>query len=280
MLLSTKRKGIGLIMHHYIITVSYDGSSFNGWQRLSENDNTIQHIIEKTLSGLLLENISLRASGRTDAGVHAICQTADFFCRHCPDDDLLYAANKELPKTIKITSLTPVSGNFHSRKSALSKTYVYALSLSPVKDVFGRKYVYSPADSPVNTTIAPKNNSTNTDFNIDIDKIRQAATLLTGTHDFSAFTTDKTPGKSHVRTIFSIDINIHTTKSGKKILLMEFTGSGFLYNMVRILSGTLLYCGLGKITPDSIPELLQSGLRCNAGPTLPGYALFLKKVHY
>ncbi len=272
-------------MKHYAIKISYDGSSFNGWQRLKNNNNTIQQTIEDVIG------VHISGSGRTDAGVHAKCQYADFFYDKIEDlDTFLKNINDKLPLSIRIFSIKEVNNDFHSRKSAISKTYSYYISLDSKSDVFESKYVYNIANAPINYNFNSNNikqTSTNNCYNIvNLENMNKACRYLCGTHDFSAFTSDKTPNKSHIRTIYNIDISINNVlgndifNSNKQTLKISITGDGFLYNMVRIICGTLLYCGLSRINADNIPTILQSKTRKNAGPTLPSNALFLEDVVY
>lgn len=262
-------------MEHYVITIAYDGSDFNGWQRLKTRTDTVQAVLEEAVSKYFKEIIKITGSGRTDAGVHAVSQTADFYCNNkskllpCTDD-----INKLLPSTIRITSLKSASSDFHSRKSAVSKTYAYCISLNKKCDVFTSKYVCNPTAAPVMYGCPDDY------IHLNVKAMEQAAKILTGTYDFSAFTTDKTTGKSHIRTINYIKLSTLRQPSGKDILVIKYNGNGFLYNMVRIISGTLLLVGLNKISPDSVDGILQSRLRRNAGPTLPANALFLCEVQY
>lgn len=261
-------------MYHYILQISYDGTAYNGWQRLKDTPNTIQGRLETMLSALLPEPVTLRGSGRTDAGVHALAQTADFFCSTPFDPaDLLQKANDRLPSDIRILSISLAPKGFHSRKSCVQKTYAYCISLDARPDVFILRYLYHPARSPLMITPCPDK------LNIpDVSAMRKAAQLLTGTHDFSAFTTDKSD-RSHIRTLSAIGIKI-IQKRQSTLLAIIFTGDGFLYNMVRILAGTLLEIGYGKKPPEAISDILASGKRENAGPTLPSNALFLCRTDY
>ena len=262
------------MINHYIITIQYDGAAHNGWQRLKSQPNTVQQIVEDTLSELLKEPIKISGSGRTDSGVHAVCQYADFFCNKKFSakelDEFPYAVNSILPGSIAVTSITHTDKNFHSRKSCTGKTYAYCVSLDLKPDVFIRKYLYCPSDTPLRL-------SEKTSFNMEA--MKNAADFLCGTHDFSAFTSDKSKEKSFVRTIREIKI-YEKAVNQRKILIMEFTGDGFLYNMVRILSGTLLWAGLGKIKSENIPDIIMKGDRALAGPTLPPNGLFLVKPYY
>lgn len=273
-------------MNHYLIIVTYDGSAFSGWQRLKDNSNTIQQTLESMLSDYTRENIRIHGSGRTDAGVNAYRQYADFFCQSDLNTILsggnseliCELLNQKLPDGLRILTLQKIAQEFHSRKSCISKTYQYRLSLNTKSDVFTRKYCYQPYDPAYPDTDLLTNEGQLK--SPDLAAMKIAASYLIGTHDFSAFTTDKTPEKSHVRTITSIEIKPVTLISGQKILLMQFTGNGFLYHMVRILAGTLLETGYHKRSAHTIPDILKAGVRKNAGPTLPAHALFLYDVQY
>jgi tRNA pseudouridine38-40 synthase len=270
-------------MKHYFITISYDGSAHSGWQRLKDNTDTIQGILENAFSKLFCENIKITGSGRTDAGVHALCQCADFYMQgslvsnqYGTAENAISAVNELLPGSIRVTSFmelkNPVRPPFHSRKSCIKKTYAYLVSLETKPCVFTRKYVYNPCDTPLRLP-------TGSVFEPDFENMKKSADILLGTHDFRAFTSDKSADKSFVRTIESIKFHVKEIL-GSRVLVMEFTGNGFLYNMVRILAGTLLFAGLGKLTPRNIENALTSGNRQLAGPTLPPEGLFLVKPYY
>lgn len=261
-------------MYHYILKTCYDGTAYNGWQRLKSTPNTIQGRLEETLSTLLLEPVTLRGSGRTDAGVHALAQTADFFCTMPVDLAVfLQNANELLPADIRILTAAPAPKGFHSRKSCIQKTYAYCISLDARPDVFTTRYLYHPTQPPLMLDF--RQNKPNVP---DMNAMQKAAGLLTGTHDFSAFTSDKS-NRPHIRTLSAIDLNIMQKGQGT-MLVMCFTGDGFLYNMVRILAGTLLETGYGKQKPEAIPDIMASRKRENAGPTLPANALFLSRTDY
>ncbi len=250
---------------YYKITIQYDGLAYKGWQRLPDNPKTIQQTIENTLSEFTNETIHISGSGRTDAGVSAVGQTANFECKKELNINSLQYINNLLPCDIRITQIESVSKSFHARKSAVSKTYAYCIALDDNEkpDVFASKYLYTPHQGKLN-----------------LKKMRSCADNLIGTHDFSAFTTEKRKDKSHIRTITDITFDITETVSGKKILIIKVSGNGFLYNMVRIIAGTLVFAGVGKINPMDIPNIIQSKKRINAGPTLPSNALFLCEVRY
>lgn len=250
---------------HYKICIQYDGLSYKGWQRLPDNPKTIQETIENALSALTGEAIHISGSGRTDAGVSAKGQVADFFCSKALDVSCLLNLNSLLPSDISVTDISEVPYEFHARKSATLKTYAYCIALDDnIKpDVFAARYLYTPHQG-----------------NLNLEAMQQAANYIVGTHDFSAFTTDKRKDKSHVRTVTDIQFETITCTNGSDILIIKVTGNGFLYNMVRIICGTLIFAGVGKIAPNHIPEILKSRKRINAGPTLPSNALFLCKVYY
>lgn len=253
----------GNLSMKYKIIIQYDGLGYKGWQRLPHEPKTIQQTVETVLNTLLNETIELTASGRTDAGVSALRQTAAFECSAVLNArTFLKSVNEILPDDIAITDISRANRHFHPRKDAIVKTYAYCISLDPKPDVFIARHIYVPETTALN-----------------IYAMEQAAKHLCGTHDFSAYTTDKSD-KCHIRTINDISLTLHTRPSGKNMLVICFTGNGFLYNMVRILSGTILEAGLGHINASDIPAITNSLKRENAGPTLPSNALFLCDVLY
>lgn len=244
-------------MQNYKITVSYDGTKYNGWQRQGNTKNTIQEKFENVLSAMCGESIEIHASGRTDAGVHALCQVANFKCKteyNC--NEVMDYLNKYLPEDILVTSVSKVHERFHARLNATAKTYEYSISVGK-PDVFRRKYVYRADSVP------------------DIRKMQNAAGKFLGTHDFKGFSSVKKTNKSTVRTISCIDI---TETDG--IINITLTGTGFLYNMVRIICGTLYDIGTGKLSPDIIDGVFESMVRADAGTTLPPCGLKLVEVFY
>ena len=246
-------------MFHYKCCVSYDGSRYNGWQKQNNTHNTIQEVIENTI-GSLYSPVSIRAAGRTDAGVHALCQVFDFYIEKKIDfEQFIINMNEMLPNDIRILQIDSVSKAFHSRKSAISKTYMYQFDLREVPQVFIRKYAYHIDNAQ----------------NLSIEAICSAANHLCGSHDFSAFTNDKRASINKVRRIDSIEIIVEND-----LLKMYYTGEGFLYNMVRILTGTLLEVGLGQRTPESLITLLNSKDRSQAGFLMPANGLFLVDIKY
>ncbi len=244
-------------MRNLRLDICYDGTRYKGWQRLSAGDSTIQGKLEDTLSRLLGEDIQVSASGRTDAGTHAVGQVVNFHCTSdMPCEEILASLRQYLPEDIGVYSCKDASERFHARLNAKTKTYRYRLWNSNAPCVFDRKYVHVDTRS------------------FDLDKMRQAALLYVGTHDFSAFCGNKNMKKSTVRAIQSFDI----CRQGEE-LVFTVTGNGFLQHMVRIMVGTLLEVGSGERIPDSIPALF-GGVRADAGPAVPACGLCLMEVTY
>ena len=244
-------------MRNVRLDICYDGTRYRGWQRLSTTDNTIQQKIETALSRILDEPVELTGSGRTDAGTHAAGQVANFHCSsQMPCEEILSQLRRYLPEDIGIYSCRNVSQRFHARLNAKTKTYCYRLWNSESPCVFDRKYVYTD----------PRG--------LEIDKMRKAAQLFLGQHDFSAFCANKNMKKSTVRYIHSL--NIEQTRNE---IVFTVTGNGFLHHMVRILVGTLLEVGRGERAVESIPELFGAK-RAQAGELLPSCGLCLMEVTY
>ncbi len=253
-------------MKNYKITIQYDGTAYNGWQVQNNTDNTIQGKLEHILSRLSGEHIDVNGSGRTDAGVHAYGQVANFHMDppegQTPEDILLYI-NRYLPEDIAVTDIEEVDDRFHARLSAKSKTYRYRLQVSPIADPFSKRYVYTYLDAP-----------------LDIDSMRKAAKLLIGEHDFRSFCGNKHMKKSTVRTITDITIDSVYDSHGVKEIAIDYTGDGFLQNMVRIITGTLIEVGTNRRTPESIADTLAALDRATAGYTAPPQGLCLMEVQY
>ena len=244
-------------LNNYKFLVQYDGTRYSGWQKQGNTGNTIQGKLEKAISGLLGESIEVAGSGRTDAGVHARGQVANFRTeQRLEPDKFCGKLNDALPEDISVSQLTVASPRFHARLSAKEKTYRYTIQNSPVTDVFSRKYEYKMTDK------------------LKVSAMEQAAEYLIGTHDFKGFSAGHTK-KSTIRHIRSIEI----CQEGSKIYL-TFTGNGFLYNMVRILVGTLIEVGRGERLPESISEVLKTQDRTKAGFTAPPQGLCLMEVKY
>ena len=244
-------------MRNLRLEICYDGTRYRGWQRLSETDNTIQGKLETALSRILGETIEISGSGRTDAGVHARAQVANFHCESTMStEEILSNLRRYLPEDIGIYSCKEASPRFHARLNAKEKTYLYRIWNSDKPCVFERRFV---AQFPEK---------------LDVEAMRAAAVYLCGEHDFSAFCGNPKFKKSTVRYIRSIDIS----HSGDELRL-EVTGNGFLHSMVRIIVGTLLEAGRGERKADSIPELFGTK-RANAGFLAPAQGLCLQEVYY
>ena len=239
------------------LDICYDGTRYRGWQRLSDTDNTIQGKLEATLSRILGESVEVSGSGRTDAGAHAACQVVSFHCESSmPCEKLLSELRRYLPEDIGIYSCKETHPRFHARLNCKGKTYRYRVWNSDAPCVFDRRFVY----------ILPEK--------LDVEQMEKAAGYLLGEHDFSAFCANKKMKKSTVRRIDDITIN----RTGEE-LVFSFTGNGFLYNMVRIMVGTLLEVGQHKREPDTIPQLFGAK-REQAGPLVPAQGLCLTEVTY
>ena len=244
-------------MRNLRLDLCYDGTRYRGWQRLTGVDNTIQGKLEQTLSRILGEEIEISGSGRTDAGAHALGQVANFRCESpMASDEILSQLRRYLPEDIGIYSCREVHPRFHARLNAKTKTYRYRIWNSENPCVFERRYV----------TVLPEK--------LDLPAMRQAASLLEGEHDFSAFCAAKGKKKSTVRQVHRIEIQ----RKGEELEL-TFTGNGFLYNMVRIMVGTLVEVGMGLRTPESVSQLFGVG-RAEAGRLMSAQGLCLMEVTY
>lgn len=244
-------------MKNYKITVQYDGTRYRGWQRQGNTKNTIQERFENVLQRMCGHPVEIYASGRTDGGVHALAQIANFKCHtEMAEKDIMEYLNKYLPEDILVTWVEEADARFHSRLNAVSKTYEYRLAVKK-PDVFIRKYVYTVDAVP------------------DVEKMRRAAQKLLGTYDFKGFSSVGKTKKSTIRTINSIEI-----AENDGIIKIAVNGSGFLYNMVRIICGTLYEIGTGELSEDTIDSVFESGDRKMAGTTLPACGLVLKEVFY
>ena len=245
-------------MRTFKLTLCYDGTRYRGWQKQGNTSNTIQAKLETLLSRLLDQPIEVQGSGRTDAGVHAAGQVASFRADtelSCPE--ILYGLREYLPEDIGALSVTEMGGRFHARLSAADKTYIYRVWNSETPCVFERKYVY----------VYPRP--------LDIDAMQAAADRLCGRHDFAAFSTGKKRGNAATRTLHSVEVE----RVGEEVRL-RFCADGFLYNMARILTGTLLEIGAGERSADCVDEIFAAGERAKAGFTAPARGLCLESVRY
>lgn len=245
-------------MRNFKIVLSYDGTRYKGWQRLGDGENTLQAKLEQVVSRMVGEKIEVIGSGRTDAGVHALGQVANFHADTAlSTDEILRYLRTYLPEDVGVLSVEEADSRFHSRLNAAGKTYRYRIWNSAEPCVFERKYVWRVPEA------------------LDISAMEQAARLLEGTHDFLAFCSNKHFKKSSVRTIHSICLR----REGP-MLVIDVTGSGFLYNMVRIIVGTLVEVGCGKRSAQDMDRILATRMRENAGAMAPACGLFLLEVQY
>jgi tRNA pseudouridine38-40 synthase len=245
-------------MKNFKITIEYDGSVYHGWQRQAMG-RTIQGEIESALTTMLGNRISVIGSGRTDAGVHALNQTANFICiTPLGPEVFLKGLNSLLPKDIVITSCESVPDRFHARYDVKSKTYHYRILNRLLPAAIYRQYAWH---------IRKK---------LDLNAMKNALRYIAGRHDFSAFEGSGSPRKDSVRCIMTADLL--RTEDGYLILTLE--GDGFLKFMVRNIVGTLVDVGLGKLTPDDFKQILASKNRNLAGITAPAHGLFLMDVKY
>ena len=245
-------------MKNYKFVIQYEGTRYQGWQKQVSTENTIQGKMEAVLSKMVGSPVEIDGSGRTDAGVHAYGQVANaHFDTKLATEEILEYVNRYLPEDIAIISVEEVGERFHARLNASEKTYLYRVMCSDIPHIFDRRYVY----------VMPKA--------LDLDLMRQAAQLLKGTHDFKGFSTKKKMKKSTVRTITDLEIE----QVGDEVRFL-YKGNGFLYHMVRILTGTLLEIGRGERSMDSIQEIFASKNRELAGELVPGKGLTLVEVKY
>ncbi|OXT06214.1 tRNA pseudouridine(38-40) synthase TruA [Thermoanaerobacterium thermosaccharolyticum] len=244
-------------MRNIVLVIEYDGTNYHGWQ-IQKNVVTIQETITKAIKKITNEDVDLIGSSRTDAGVHALHQVANFkTCTNIPTSKIPNALNSVLPADIVIKDAFEADMDFHSRYSAKGKRYKYI--------IYNRRF-----SSPI-----LKNYSWHISKSLDVEKMRESLKYLEGTHDFSAFKASGSSVKSPVRTVRDISLK----KNGFNVEF-EIEADGFLYNMVRIIVGTIVDVGLGKINPIDVKEILDSKNRCMAGKTAPPQGLFLTKIYY
>lgn len=249
-------------MRNIRMTIQYDGSRYKGWQKQNIKGmdvSTIQGKIENVLSKMTGEEIQVIGCGRTDTGVHADKYTANFKTNSNKNiKDMSKYLHEFLPEDISVISLRDVSDRFHSRLNAISKTYVYTIDNNRFANVFIKKYAY------------------HVEGQLNIEKMKEASKYFIGTHDFKGFSGVKDKSKkSTVRTINYINI---TEKDN--IIKIEYNGNGFLINMLRILSGTLINVGKGQIEPEDIKKMLQSKQRSELAVKAPAKGLCMKEVNY
>lgn len=239
------------------ITLEYDGSRYHGWQK-QNNVITIQETVEKAIEKITGEDIKIIGSGRTDAGVHAKAQVANFNTNtSIPIEKLPYAINSQLPKDIVVNSAKIVPETFHAQKSAISKIYTYTIYNAPFPSPLKRHYVY----------FYPKH--------LDVEEMKKASKYFIGKHDFASFKSAGSDVKTTVRYIENLEV-----RANGNLITIKMKADGFLYNMARIIAGTLLDVGLYRKKPEDISYIIKSRDRRLAGKTLPPQGLCLEKVIY
>lgn len=245
-------------MQNIKLTIEYDGRKYLGWQRLGDSDKTIQGKIETVLGNMVGEPVEIIGSGRTDAGTHAEGQVANFKTNLAVTPAYIHSfLTNQLPNDIVITDVSIVPERFHARYNATSKTYRYQVWNKAIPTALHRQFTHHVPEP------------------LDYKKMQQAAELIIGEHDFIGFSSLKKTKKSTVRTVTDLTIS---QENG--IVSFVVTGDGFLYNMVRIIVGTLIEVGLGNMDPASINQIFEHKVRAEAGKTLPAQGLFLVEVCY
>lgn len=252
---------------NFLLTIEYDGTGFSGWQRQPDKP-TVQGTLEKALSTVLGREIRVNGTSRTDAGVHAYGQRASFKGDFgIPTEKLAMVVNNRLAgglrgKTgvgaVRIVEAVEMPSDFHARFDSKGKTYVYRIRNVKEMDIFQRNYCYQIPDP------------------LDVEAMKRAASFIEGTHDFACFqAAGGEERETTVRTVFQLLVE----KAGTDVYII-ITGDGFLYNMVRIITGTLVEVGLGKRSPESVAETIVSCDRQKAGHTAPPQGLYLKRIYY
>lgn len=245
-------------MANFKLIIQYDGTKYNGWQKQGNTPNTIQGKLETLLERLLSEPVAIHGSGRTDAGVHALGQTANFHSEtSLTPEQLKDTMNQYLPRDIRIAKASYAAPRFHARLQAQKKHYRYTIDQNSPYNVFTRNYALA-LDTPLN-----------------IEAMEKAASYLLGEHDFKSFCGNKHMKKSTVRKIHSI-----TFTKNQGMLYIDYRGNGFLQYMIRIITGTLLEVGMGKIPPEEMKRILERKNRTLAGAAVPAHGLCLVEVIY
>jgi tRNA pseudouridine38-40 synthase len=245
-------------MNNYKLTIQYDGGRYKGWQRLGNSDDTIQGKIENVLTEMAGEKIEIIGCSRTDAGVHAFAQIANFkIGEDLTEVEIMNYLNRYLPRDISIVDVTLVPERFHARYNAKDKTYLYKIWNEPYTNPFMRKY------------------SMHVEKKLDITRMKKACQYFIGEHDFTAYSNAKSKKKSMVREIYSIDI-----EEDAGFIQITVRGDGFLYNMVRKIVGTLIEVGLDEIDAENIPSIIESKERIQTGRMAEAAGLYLVKVDF
>ncbi len=244
-------------MRRIKLVVAYDGTDYCGFQ-VQNNGPTIEGELNRALSELFGEDIRVIGASRTDSGVHAYCNVAVFDTEaRMPAEKMVYAINQRLPEDIRVQSSCEMASDFHPRHTDTRKTYEYRIYNAPVQNPMKRRFALWNY------------------HNLNVDKMKEAAAYLVGEHDFKSFCSADSQVESTVRTIYDLSV----TEDGGDIVI-SVCGNGFLYNMVRIITGTLLEAGKGKIEPNEMIQILKAKDRQAAGPTAPAHGLTLVKYEF
>ena len=239
------------------LVVAYDGTNYRGWQ-VQKNGVTIAEELNRALKELTGEEIQVHGASRTDAGVHAMGNVAVFDTEaRMAGDKFVFALNQRLPEDIRVQDSCEVPMGFHPRFQKTGKTYEYR--------ILNRKFPLP----------AYRLNTYFYYYPLDVEKMQKAAAYLVGEHDFASFCAAGAQVKTTVRTVYSLDVD----KDGD-LITIRITGNGFLYNMVRIIAGTLIRTGTGEWEPECVPEILEARSRAKAGPTAPAKGLTLMEIRY
>lgn len=246
------------------LIVAYDGTEYHGWQ-VQDNAVTVEEVLTKALSELLRETVEVIGASRTDAGVHAMGNVAVFDTdTKIPPEKIAIALNHFLPEDIRVLKSEETTSDFHPRYCDSEKIYEYRIVNTSIQIPVLQRYSYHVYHK------------------LNVGDMKKAAEMLIGTHDFSAFCSAGSQVKSKIRTVYAIDIRQREIDSvnGGSELVIRIRGNGFLYNMVRIIAGTLIEVGIGRRSVDSVKEAVETGERSKAGPTAPAQGLFLMGIEY
>lgn len=244
-------------MKRVFLRIAYDGTNYCGWQ-IQDNGITIEEVINEKLSELLHEDIAVIGASRTDSGVHALGNVAVFDTEtRIPAEKISFALNQRLPEDIRIQESKEVAPDFHPRYCDTRKTYEYRILNRTFDDPTTRLYTHFCY------------------FKLDVEKMKQAASYLVGEHDFKSFSSARGQAKTTVRTIYYLNI-----EKENDIIRVQINGNGFLYNMVRIIVGTLLKVGMGIYPPEHVKEILEARDRSVSGPKAPAKGLTLVEIEY
>ena len=244
-------------MRNIALTIQYNGAAYHGWQR-QKDVIAVQQVVEDTLGDITGAEITLYGCGRTDAGVHAIEYSCNFRTESAiPCDKLPYVLNQQLPPDISCLSACDMPQGFHARYDARGKRYIYKILNKPMKDVFLSSQAWHYRQP------------------LDITLMQEACAAFVGEHDFTSMCSVDSTVDSKVRTIYELSV-----KHDGDFIVIDIHGSGFLYNMVRIITGTLVYVGIGKLTAADIPPIINAMDRTKAGITAPPQGLYMAKVYY